>query len=199
MSAKPELRIAAVILAAGGSTRFGTPKQLLAHHGENLVQRIARVATKAGLDPVIVVLGAFASSIELFLSGFDRLTVVTNEDWQTGQASSLRAGINKALSLDSDAALILLADQPLIDETSIKRIVDAFDFEHRVVASNYSGVLGAPALFAREFFPGLLELNGDHGAGAWLRENRDAVTAVNMDEAALDIDTPDDLKHLPRD
>lgn len=199
MSAKPELRIAAVILAAGGSARFGTPKQLLAHHGENLVQRAARIATQAGLDPVIVVLGAFASSIELFLSGFDRLTIVTNDDWQTGQASSLRAGIKQAMSLDSDAALILLADQPLIDETSIKRILDAFNLEHKVVASNYSGVLGAPALFGREFFPALLELDGDHGAGAWLRENRDAVTTLNMDEAALDIDTPDDLKHLPRD
>lgn len=188
-----------MILAAGGSARFGTPKQLLTQHGENLVQRTARVATDAGLDPVIVVLGAYASSIEIFLSGFDRLTIVTNADWQSGQASSLRTGISHAKKLNSDAALILLADQPLVDETSIKRIVEAFDSEHRVVASNYAGIFGAPALFASEFFPALLELNGDHGAGVWLRANADAVTAVKMDEAALDIDTPDDLKHLPHD
>ena len=199
MLKKPDRRIAAVILAAGGSARFGTPKQLLIQHGENLVQRIARIAIDAGLDPVIVVLGAFAPSIKIFLSGFDRLTIVTNENWESGQASSLRAGINRAISLDSDAAVILLADQPLVDETSIRRIVDAFDLEHRVVASSYSDVLGAPALFSKEFFTSLLELSGDHGAGAWLRANADVVTAVKMDEAALDIDTPDDLKHLPHE
>ncbi len=198
MLKNPE-RIAAVILAAGGSARFGTPKQLLTHYGETLVQRAARIAIEAGLDPVIVVLGAYASSIEMFLSGFDRLTIVTNADWQTGQASSLRAGINQALEMDSDAALILLADQPLVDETSIKAIVDAFNRENAAVASTYSGVLGAPALFPKRYFASLRELDGDHGAGAWLRANRDKVTTVRMDEAALDIDTPDDLKHLPRE
>ena len=184
-----------MILAAGGSARFGTPKQLVTMHGENLVQRSARIAVEAGLDPVIVVLGAYASTIEMFLSGFDQVITVINRDWQSGQASSLRTGIQQALKLDSDAALIILADQPLVDEKSIERIVGALDTEHRVVASQYAGVLGAPALFAKEFFAGLLELDGDRGAGAWLRANPETVTAVKVDEAAVDIDTPDDLAH----
>lgn len=188
-----------MVLAAGGSARFGTPKQLLTIHGENLVQRSARIAAEAGLNPVIVVLGAYASTIEIFLSGFDRVITVTNEDWQTGQASSLRMGVKRAAEMDSDAALIILADQPLVDESSIERIVAAFNSEHRVVASQYAGVLGAPALLGKEFFADLLELDGDRGAGAWLRANPDTVTAVKVDEAAIDIDTPDDLKHLPHE
>ena len=188
-----------MILAAGGSARFGTPKQLVTVHGENLVQRSARIAVDAGLDPVIVVLGAYASTIEIFLSGFNRVTTVANEDWQTGQASSLRAGIKQAAKLDSDAALIILADQPLVDEKSLAHIVSAFDNEHRIVASQYAGVLGAPALFGKEFFADLLELDGDHGAGTWLRKNPNAVTAVKLDEAAVDIDTPDDLKQFPHE
>lgn len=199
MLKKADQKIAAVVLAAGGSARFGTPKQLLTIHGENLVQRSARIAAEAGLNPVIVVLGAYASTIEIFLSGFDRVITVTNEDWQTGQASSLRMGVKRAAEMDSDAALIILADQPLVDESSIERIVAAFNSEHRVVASQYAGVLGAPALLGKEFFADLLELDGDRGAGAWLRANPDTVTAVKVDEAAIDIDTPDDLKHLPHE
>jgi len=188
-----------VILAAGGSARFGTPKQLVTIHGENLVQRSARIAVEAGLEPVIVVLGAFASTIKIFLSGFDQVITATNEHWQTGQASSLHTGIKQAAKMNSDAALIILADQALVGEKSIERIVGAFDAEHRVVASQYAGVLGAPALFGKEFFADLLELEGDRGAGAWLRANPETVTAVKVDEGAVDIDTPDDLKHLPHE
>lgn len=199
MPKNPERKIAAVILAAGGSARFGTPKQLLTIHGENIVHRSARIAVEAGLDPIIVVLGAYASSIELFLSGLERVTTVINENWESGQASSLRAGIERAALLKCDAALVLLADQPLVESSSVERLVNAFDDKHRVIASHYQGVMGAPALFAHEYFANLLELTGDHGAGAWLRKNPDAVTSVTMNEAAVDIDIPDDIKRIPYD
>lgn len=188
-----------MILAAGGSARFGSPKQLLDHHGENLVQRAVRVATESGLDPVIVVLGAYASSIEPFLAGFPDITVAINDEWASGQASSLRVGIEQAASEQPDGALILLADQPLIDSSSIENLLDAFDSEHRIIASRYDGVLGVPAVFGFEHFGALTTLEGDHGAGAWIRERGDYVTGVTMDEATFDIDTQDDLKHLPRD
>jgi len=188
-----------VILAAGGSARFGAPKQLLTYHGENLVQRAARVAIEAGLDPVIVVLGAYASSIESFLSEFPEVIVAINDRWESGQASSLRVGIEEAIVAGSDAALIMLADQPLIDASSIARLVAAFDNQHRIVASWYNGIHGVPAVFGTELFPELLALTGDHGAGPWIRKRTNKVTAVTMDEATFDIDTQDDLKHLPHD
>ena len=190
-------RVAGIILAAGGSSRFGAPKQLLTHHGENLVRRAARSAAEAGLNPVIVVLGAYASSIELFLAGLKSVVVVVNGEWQSGQASSLRAGVEKAAGLRCDAALIILADQPLVDRESLTKLVGSFTRTDRVIASRYSGVLGAPALFGAEYFDDLVSLHGDRGAGQWLRSHPDAVTAVDIDEAAFDIDTPDDLKHLP--
>ena len=152
---------------------------------------------ESGLDPVIVVLGAYRESVESFLSGLERLVIVENEEWATGQASSLRAGIRQAMSSGSDAALVMLADQPLVDASSILSLVGIFGRENRVIASRYSGVIGAPAIFGSEYFEKLLSLSGDHGAGKWLRANLSAVTGVDMNEATVDIDTPDDLAHLP--
>jgi CTP:molybdopterin cytidylyltransferase MocA len=190
-------RIAGIVLAAGGSSRFGSPKQLLTHHGENLVRRAARAALESGLDPVIVVLGAYRESVEIFVAGLEPLVIINNDAWETGQASSLRAGISQAMTSGCDGALVMLADQPLVDTLSLSSLVERFGRDNRVVASRYSGVIGAPAVFGSEYFDRLLALIGDHGAGQWLRSNADLVTAVDLDEAAVDVDTPDDLKHLP--
>ena len=142
-------------------------------------------------------LGAYAESVESFLAGLDPLLVIVNQEWDTGQASSLRAGISQAMASGCDGALVMLADQPLVDSSSISSLVEMFGRANRVVASRYSGVIGAPAVFGSEYFDRLLALVGDHGAGRWLRSNAELVTAVDMDEAAVDIDTPDDVKHLP--
>jgi CTP:molybdopterin cytidylyltransferase MocA len=192
-------RVAAVILAAGGSSRFGSPKQLLARHGENLVQRAARIAIEAGLDPVIVVLGAYASTIESSIAAIPKILIAVNEDWAAGQASSLRTGIERASTSQCDGALVLLADQPLVESSSLERLLEKFDDEHRIVASLYNEILGAPAIFGHEHFDALSKLEGDHGAGSWIRKHREEVTSVQMDEARLDIDTEDDLKHLPHE
>ena len=142
-------------------------------------------------------LGAYRESVESFLAGLEPLIIVGNEEWETGQASSLRAGIRQAKASGSDAALVMLADQPLVDSNSIASLVRTYGRAGRVVASRYSGVVGAPAIFGSGYFDKLLTLTGDHGAGKWLRANADLVTAVDMNEAAVDVDTPDDLKHLP--
>jgi CTP:molybdopterin cytidylyltransferase MocA len=188
--------IAAVILAAGGSARFGYPKQLLTHQGENLVRRAAIAAINAKLDPVIVVLGAYASTIVQQLAGLDAVTVVENATWMEGQATSLLLGIQAATSAGADAALVMLADQPLIDSDALAKLIGMFDEKHRLVASHYSGTIGAPAIFGSEFFNDLKRLSGDQGAGKWLRARSEEVTTVDLAEAATDIDTPDDLKHL---
>lgn len=188
--------IAAVILAAGGSARFGYPKQLLTHQGENLVRRAAIAAINAKLNPVIVVLGAYASTIMQQLAGLDAVTIVENATWMEGQATSLLLGIEAATSAGADAVLVMLADQPLIDSDALAKLIGMFDEKHRLVASHYSGTIGAPAIFGSEFFNDLKRLSGDHGAGKWLRERGEEVTKVDLAEAATDIDTPDDLKHL---
>jgi CTP:molybdopterin cytidylyltransferase MocA/pimeloyl-ACP methyl ester carboxylesterase len=187
--------IAAIILAAGGSQRFGSPKQLVEYRGENIVRRSARAAHEAGLEPVIVVAGEEAKEIENLIEGIP-VELVRNPNWRNGQASSLRAGVVQAMAAGSDAALVMLADQPLVDAGCIRHMMKKFDRDHQLVAAAYSGTIGVPALFGAQYFGALLELTGDAGAGRWLRDNRESVTTIEMPEAAVDIDTPADLpKH----
>lgn len=178
-----------MILAAGGSSRFGRPKQLLEIDGENIVHRCARFARAVRLDPVIVVVGEEAARV----GEIPGATLVVNAQWKTGQASSLRAGLEHVIEGGSDAALVMLADQPNVDAAALKRLVGRYDSAHDIVAASYSGTIGAPAIFGAKHFGKLLELTGDEGAGKWMRERLDRVTAVSMNEAATDIDTPDDL------
>jgi molybdenum cofactor cytidylyltransferase len=181
-----------VILAAGGSSRFGGPKQLLEFDGENIVHRCARFARAVRLDPVFVVVGEHAHHI----GEIPGATLVMNSQWKTGQASSLRAGLEHAIKAGSDAVLVMLADQPNVDAAALKRLIDRYDSSHDIVAASYSGTIGAPAILGAKHFGKLLELTGDEGAGKWMRERLDRVTAVPMHEAATDIDTPNDLDRL---
>lgn len=192
-------RIAAVILAAGGSTRFGSPKQLLVHDGQALVRCAALAAQNAGLDPVIIVLGANATLVAPVLSGLESVTMVMNDDWQTGQASSLRIGLQSAQAEQPDAVLVMLADQPLVDAPALDKILSKFDSEHRIVASEYDGTIGAPAVFGCEYLEDLMTLTGDTGAGKWLRRHIADVTQVALPEATLDIDTIADTEALKQE
>lgn len=189
---------AAVILAAGASSRFGSPKQLLVHDGQALVRRAVLAASHAGLDPVIVVLGASPALIASALSGMKSVTMVMNDDWQSGQASSLRAGLTAASEMHCDAALVMLADQPLVDADALRRILANFGSANRIVASKYDGTIGAPAIFGSEYFEELMKLNGDAGAGKWLQSHSSEITTVALPEAAVDVDTPADVALLPR-
>jgi len=190
-------RVAAVVLAAGGSTRLGRPKQLVELDGEPLVRRAARAALGAGASPVLVVLGAHAARVAPALDGVAGVTALYNADWETGLASSLAAGVRAALAEpDVDAVLVTLADQPLVDDAALARLIAAYPGAHGVVASAYGDALGVPALFARAHAESLTRLTGDAGAGAWLRRRGDAVTRVAMDAAALDVDTEADVERL---
>ncbi len=193
-------RVGAVVLAAGGSTRLGYPKQLVAHEGEPLVRRAAQAAHDAGARPVLVVLGANAATIAPSLDALPGVQAIVHADWADGLASSLGAGLH---ALDDacrdepcDGVLVTLADQPLVDAHALRRLLQAFAAGARVVAARYGDVLGAPAVFGREHLPALCALEGDHGAGRWLRAHRALVTAVPMDSAALDVDTPADVVRL---
>lgn len=191
------MRIAAVVLAAGGSARMGHPKQLIVHEGQPLVARAATAALEAGADPVIVVLGAHAAEIQAALTRLAGLTSVVNPAWESGLASSLATGLRVALQDDScDGVLVTLADQPLIDAAILRRLLASFHGGARLVASGYEGMPGVPALFGREHVPELLSLTGDAGAGPWLRKNLSELTIIPLDAAVLDLDTPADAARL---
>jgi len=188
-------RIAAIVLAAGGSTRFGSAKQLHLYAGEPLVRRAAMAALTAGADPVIVILGSEADAVAAALHKLPQIRVLTNPDWSTGIASSLRVGLN-ALAESSDGILVTLSDQPLVDAFALEKLMEKFDDTHRIVASSYANTIGVPAVFGSEFIDELSALSGDRGAGQWIRKKMPYVTTVPLDAAAIDIDTAADAARL---
>ncbi|HUQ48164.1 MAG TPA: nucleotidyltransferase family protein [Gemmatimonadaceae bacterium] len=188
--------VSAVILAAGSSTRLGRPKQLVEFEGETLVQRAAAAAKSAGAGSVFVVVGAFADEVRSAVELVNDVTVVLNPNWESGLASSLATGIEVVQAMGCDAALVMTTDQPLIASKCLKALIDAFDAEHRIVAASYDDVIGVPAVFGSDHFRSLMELNGDEGAGRWLRARSGEVKQIRIDGAAVDIDTQADIDRL---
>jgi len=185
--------VAAVILAAGASTRLGEPKQLIEHEGVTLVRRAVLAAARAGAAPVIVVLGANSQRVSDAVHDIDDVIVVDNPSWQSGIASSLAAGLSAVA--DSDGALITLCDQPLVNEDSLTALIGAFARGSRIVASQYAGAIGVPVVIGREHFAELMRLEGDRGAAHWLRK-AEGVTMIPLPAAILDIDTKEDAARL---
>lgn len=194
------LRIGAVLLAAGGSSRLGQPKQLLTLGGESLLHRAARTALDSGSDTVVVVLGAQAERMRQEV--FDLpVEVVVNTEWETGMASSVRAGLQALLSAATppDIALFLLCDQPHLTTGVLEAIVQAhISSEKPAVVSVYdSGATGTPCLFAASLFPDLLALQGEQGAKRLIaRLPEDQIGYVPFPAGERDIDTPEDWKSL---
>jgi molybdenum cofactor cytidylyltransferase len=170
------------------------PKQLIEFRGEPLVRRAARAATDAGASPVVVVLGAGAPEVARSLAGVDGVSLAVNESWADGLSSSLAMGIREIQRLceTCDAVLITAADQPLVGAQALRALLDAFAKGARLVAAEYSETIGVPAIIGSEHFPALLRLDGDSGAGRWLRGRASEVVRVSMPEAAVDIDTAED-------
>ncbi len=186
-----------VILAAGESARMGKPKQLLAYRGETLLDHTINVALE--LDaPVVVVLGAHAAQIHAQLDE-SRVLFAENPDWRDGMGGSLRTGLRALLDAhpQTDAAIFLLCDQPLLTAETLTNLIAAHQRTGpAIVASEYDHALGVPALFARELFPELLALTGAGGAQQIIRAHRDQAVGVPFPDGAVDIDTPADYRSL---
>lgn len=182
---------AGIILAAGAATRMGHLKQLLCYRGKTLVEHAVEQAIAAGLDPVIVVVGAEADSVRAALSARPVL-VIENSFWHLGMGSSIAAGVG--VLKETEAVAILLADQPLVESRHLREMLALLDAgEARAVAAHYSGTLGVPALFKRELFGALQSLDPAAGARALLRAE---AVPFPLAEAAMDIDTPEDFAVL---
>lgn len=194
----PKPVVAAVILAAGGSTRFGEPKQLLSWHGRPLITHCADTAWIAGLSPVVVVTGAEANRIIPVLEDRD-VRVMRNYRWQEGMSSSLSAGL-AALPADVDAAIFIPVDQPLITAPFLQSLV-AFWQTHGagiVVPTLDDGQRGTPVLFARRYFPELATLTGDTGGRALFAKHADDLVAMPVSDPDIlaDVDTPEAYARL---
>jgi molybdenum cofactor cytidylyltransferase len=182
----------AIVLAAGASSRLGRPKQLLTVDGETLVARAIRIAREACDRVVLVIPPTLEVAARDGGSGVlpdVTLAVIVNDHAEEGIASSIRLGVE---ACDGDI-LLLLCDQPRIAAGHLRGLVES---GAPIAATAYAGILGVPAFFAKEYRNELLELRGDAGARRVIEANRDRVTAVPFEEAAIDIDTEADVQNL---
>ena len=188
----PEL--ACVLLAAGGSRRLGHPKQLLRHRTRPLLLHAVDAARAAAPGaPLIVVLGAHRIRLRLVLKrAAPAALLVTNPRWAEGLASSLQAALER-VPRGTRAILVQLVDQPRVDAHALRLLLDAWRRRPQIpAAARYGNRAGVPAVLPRSSWRSVRALRGDSGARALLRDTR-ALTLVEMPQAAVDLDTPEDV------
>jgi molybdenum cofactor cytidylyltransferase len=181
--------VAAIILAAGSSTRLGSAKQLIRLGSETLLERSVRVANEAGLEPVY---GVVSGDMPPDACG-NRMVRVFNAEAHEGMASSIRAGLRAAESENSrlSGVVILACDQPAVTTKHLRELARG---GNRVVGSAYAQRKGVPAYFPASTFSGLLALHGDVGAREFLK----SAETIDLPGGELDIDTPEDLERALR-
>lgn len=198
MSASTEERVAAIVLAAGASTRLGRPKQLVRVAGESLLRRTVRFAGEAGCSPVVVVLGFEAERMRAELEGF-AVDSVVHSGWMEGMGSSLRKGVEMVRHREPmpEAVLALVCDQPRLTAAHVQVLLQQHRQSHApVTASRYGGRLGVPAIFQRQLFSELAALTGDRGARDLIRRHGDETQEVAWEDGSIDVDQPEDLSEL---
>jgi molybdenum cofactor cytidylyltransferase len=196
--------VAGIILAAGGSSRFGQPKPMLDWHGKPFVRAVAETALAAGLSPVVVVTGAHAQAVESAIHDLP-LTIHHNLDWQSGQSSSIRTGLAGQPLLTGGrvglrnvgSAIFLLADQPQVTPTVLRALSE----EHAqtlapIVAPLVQGQRTNPVLFDRLTFPDLMSLNGDIGGRALFNKYPHGYLTWQDESLLFDVDTPEEYGRL---
>jgi molybdenum cofactor cytidylyltransferase len=190
--------IGLVLLAAGGSVRLGTPKQLLEFRGRTLLRHAAEEAAASGCHPVVVVLGAYADRLTREIVDLP-VRVAHNVAWRTGMGSSIRTGVGALIDAEAavEGVVITVCDQPFCDASVIRELVQRrTPGRRRIVSASYAGVCGVPTLFDGTHFPELLALDGKEGARRVLEAHREEVLPIPFAPGAVDVDTPEDVKRL---
>jgi len=189
---------AIVILAAGSSSRFGSAKQLLHFNNKTLLQHVIDEAIDSGAEPVIVVTGANADEVEKEIKN-KKVEFVFNKSWKEGMASSIVAGVKKAITLinDIEKIIITVSDQPFVSSTLFKQLYQTQEKNvQQIVACSYANTIGTPVLFTQNYFDALMSLQGEEGAKKILKANNSDVTTIDFPQGAIDIDTQKDYDEL---
>ena len=189
----PAQPLAAVLLAAGSASRFGSPKQLAEIHGVPLVRRAAQ-AILACRAEVVVVTGARADEVSAALRGLP-VRLAHNPFWALGMGESIARGFRELLRppVAPEAALLCLVDQPMVGAAQLQQLIERHRaLPRHIIVSDHGETVGPPCLFPAEFYAELTQLSGALGARGVLQRHRERVETVDMPEAALDIDRPED-------
>ena len=190
--------IGIIILAAGASVRMKQPKQLLKFDNKTLLRRAVETAIAANYEIVVVVLGANFEQTKSEIADFP-INICFNENWREGLSSSIKIGLKNLLKIAPEVAacLVSLADQPFITAKHLNLYAEKFfQTNNPIIAAEYNGTIGVPALFSREIFDELCEISGDKGAKMLIDRHQNRLTTINLPEAAFDIDTPEDFAKL---
>jgi len=189
-----------VLLAAGASTRLGSPKQLLLYRQQSLLQHAVELAMASMADRVIVVLGANAASI-ITETQNSKLSFIINPHWAEGMAASIRCGLSHSLMQNPvpQQVLFMACDQPHINTDLLDKLITSQRTSSCLIAgSQYAATIGIPAVFAASLFPDLLQLKGDTGARKLIQQYKDQVLAIPFEPGAVDIDTAADYRGLQK-
>jgi len=185
-----------IILAAGSSSRLGSPKQNLVYKGKTLLQRALETAEASICDPVIVVLGANADLIRPSLDGY-KITITQNDDWQEGMASSIQTGVKALQNINPgiQSVILMLCDQPFVDTWLLNLLIMA-QGKDGIVVSAYNDAMGPPVLFDKVYLDDLLVLQGAEGAKKVIQQYPHAIVEITFPQGGIDIDTIADYEKL---
>ena len=189
--------VSAIILAAGMSRRMDSPKQLLPIGGKPLLQHMLDNVDRSAVDEIVLVLGFEADLIRKDLSE-NRARIVINSSYKEGMSTSIQAGI-KGLSKKSEAALIILCDQPLIGHQVIDKIISYYKKnDYKIAVPFYKGFRGNPVLIDKSLFPEMMGISGDIGCRAIFGLHPDFILKVPMDDVSIlvDIDTQQEFEKI---
>lgn len=184
--------IAAVILAAGAATRFGSAKQLVNIEEKIMLQHIIDSCSQLNSVDLYLVLGANTEEIQTRVK-IDKTKIIDNAEWQEGIGSSIRLATSK-LQDSYDGILFLAGDQPFISNGQLDQLINKWrESPDKICAAQYLDTVGIPAIFPRNTYSRLILLEGDVGAKKLLLENVENTQLLEIPEAAVDIDRPEDL------
>lgn len=187
----------AIILAAGQSSRLGTPKQLVEYKGKKLLQHAIDGVSFQVSDHFVVVLGAYHQELlHAFMNS--PFPYVINTDWKDGMATSLVKGLNELLAKgDFEGVFLLVSDQPFVEDNVINKLLDRhLTTNKKLVASQYGATYGVPAFIHCSYFADLLTLGKDAGAKQLFYSNPEDLAWIDFPQGIIDIDTVQDLEKL---
>lgn len=197
--AKTVENIAILVLAAGASSRMGTPKQLLPWNGANLLDSVIKNALVFCPDHVVVVLGANAQEIQAHSIHNKSVQFVFHKNWDLGLGSSIAYGVDfiQEVWQNTKAILILLGDQPLIDSEYVSKMIQMYKGSGKgIIATEYDKGVGVPAIFDRRYFSNLAQLNKDIGAKQIIKKFKNDTFLLGPSGKTIDIDTLEDYQRL---
>lgn len=189
--------IAGIILAAGGASRMGEPKQLLNWNGEPLIRHIVHKALESNIKSLYIITGAYRNQVRNVVKDLP-ITIVHNSSWKIGQSTSVKTGI-RALHKNIEAVIFILADQPFMNKSILDALIDAYrETQKPIIIPTINHLHTNPVLFARKTFDELLKLSGDIGGRKLFHSFDSLILPWTDKKLLLDIDTNEDYKHLTK-